>query len=120
MTTAAIAIVRGRGMLRRSSLFALSHAGFGASGTGLPTLWASGVIPEHWPSLCWPYRLRRGETQKESGLGVGSSVDGRPDLLTEAEVVTVIPDLGDLAVLEAIDVHRRERRRSTGWFDRAP
>ena len=43
-----------------------------------------------------------------------------PDLLEEAEVVAVVPDLGDLAVLEAEDVGGGERCLATGRGEFAP
>src|SRR4026207_1202074 len=46
-------------------------------------------------------------------------MDRRSDLLVQPEVVAVVPDLRDLAVLESADVHRRERDRTAGRFHRA-
>jgi hypothetical protein len=41
-------------------------------------------------------------------------------LFHQAEVVAVVPDFGDLAVLKAEDVDAREGRPAPGRFDCAP
>jgi hypothetical protein len=48
-----------------------------------------------------------------------AGVDQCAELLEEAEVVAVVPDLGDLAVLEAEDVDARKGAPAAGRLDRA-
>jgi hypothetical protein len=42
--------------------------------------------------------------RRKDPFAVGARVDRRPQLLREARIVTVVPDLDDLAVPDAEDV----------------
>lgn len=55
------------------------------------------------PLISWRFEQRSSNPQSFA-LRANTGVDGRSELLHQAEVVAVIPDLGDLTVFEAENV----------------
>ena len=74
-----------------------------------------GVSRVRRPGSRRPRHRLRAAAAPGAGLGLGlggAGVDRRAQLLHQAEIVSVVPELDDLATLESEDVRGRERDRS--------